>query len=94
MRKRWIQDKNGNLIPEEEYYQREEVNAPMILPDIQPYRSMATGEMITGRRQHREHLKAHGLVEIGNEKMTPKKASIDREGIRRAAAEATYRILG
>ena len=38
-----------------------------IMPDIAPYRSMVTGEMIGGRSQHREHMRAHQLVEIGNE---------------------------
>ena len=32
-----------------------------------PYKSMQTGEMIEGRKRHREHLKAHGLIEVGNE---------------------------
>ena len=40
---------------------------PMVMPDIKPYKSMKTGEMITSRSQHREHLKQHGLVELGNE---------------------------
>lgn len=39
----------------------------MVMGDIQPYQSMVTGEMITSRSQHREHLKRHSLVEIGNE---------------------------
>ena len=41
--------------------------APDVMPDIKPYKSMATGEEIKSRSQHREHLKQHGLVEIGNE---------------------------
>jgi len=40
---------------------------PMIIDDIAPYRSMATGEMITSRSKHREHLKAAGCVEIGDQ---------------------------
>ena len=40
---------------------------PDIMPDIQPYKSMITGEMITSRSQHREHLKAHGYEEVGND---------------------------
>ena len=40
---------------------------PMIFGDIQPYQSMIDGTMITSRSQHREHLKAHGCVELGNE---------------------------
>lgn len=39
----------------------------MVMGDIQPYRSMVTGEMINSRSAHREHLKAHRLVEVGNE---------------------------
>jgi hypothetical protein len=35
--------------------------------EIQPYRSMVTGEIIASRSQHRSHLKQHGKVEIGNE---------------------------
>ena len=42
-------------------------DAPMVMGDIQPYRSMITGEMITSRSQHREHLRQHGCTEIGNE---------------------------
>ena len=39
----------------------------MVMPDIQPYKSMIDGTMITSRSQHREHLKAHGCQELGNE---------------------------
>jgi len=68
MRKRYIQDPvTLKLIPAEEY-EGPRVTGPMIMGDIQPYKSMATGEMIMGRRQHREHLKQHRLIEIGNEK--------------------------
>lgn len=38
-----------------------------VVPDIQPYRSMITGERIRGRSHHKQHLKQHGCVEIGNE---------------------------
>jgi len=74
MRKRYIQDPvTLKLIPAEEY-DRPEVNAPMVMGDIAPYKSMATGEMIMGRRQHREHLREHRLIEIGNEKpVAPKR---------------------
>jgi hypothetical protein len=41
--------------------------APMVIGDIQPYRSMHTGEMIMSRSNHKAHLKQHKLVEIGNE---------------------------
>lgn len=43
------------------------VTAPYVMTDMQPYKSMITGEMITSRSQHRDHLKAHNCIEIGNE---------------------------
>ena len=44
-------------------------DGPMIMPDINPYKSMVTGEMITSRSAHREHLRRHNKQEIGNEKL-------------------------
>lgn len=49
--------------------------APMVIADIQPYQSMITGEMITSRSQHRNHLKANGCIEVGNETPNPNKTS-------------------
>ena len=42
-------------------------DAPMIMPDIKPYVSQVDGSVITSRAKHREHLKAHGCVEIGDQ---------------------------
>lgn len=73
MRKRYIQHPETlQLIPAEEYVSPRETG-PMVIGDIEPYQSMVTGEMIMGRRQHREHLRAHRLVEIGNEQIKPTK---------------------
>ena len=47
------------------------VAGPAVLPDIAPYRSQIDGSLITNRRQHREHLRRHGCLEVGNEKVTP-----------------------
>lgn len=46
--------------------------APMVIGDIEPYQSMVTGEIINSRSRHREHLKDHGCIEVGNEKLTSK----------------------
>lgn len=46
---------------------REPTRSHQVMPDIAPYQSTVTGEMITSRSAHREHLKAHSLVEVGNE---------------------------
>ena len=54
-----------------------------IIKDIDPYKAVATdvasgkAPIIGGRRQHREFLKRNGYVEVGNEKMTPRKPEID-----------------
>lgn len=68
MRKRYVQV-DGDLIEVTPDFRQERpaTEAHNIIPDIAEYQSMATGEMIGGRRQHREHLRQHGLVEIGNE---------------------------
>lgn len=41
--------------------------APDVMGDIEPYQSMADGTWIKSRSHHREHLRQHGLREIGNE---------------------------
>ena len=41
--------------------------APMVVRDIDPYRCIATGDRIRSRRHHRDHLRAHRFIEIGNE---------------------------
>jgi hypothetical protein len=41
--------------------------APMVIRDIEPYKSMITGEMIDSRSVHRDHLRRHHCVEIGND---------------------------
>jgi hypothetical protein len=45
----------------------------MVMPDIQPYRSVIDGSLITSRSRHREHLRAHGCIEVGNERPQPPK---------------------
>jgi hypothetical protein len=40
---------------------------PYIMRDISDYRSAITGETITSRSAHRDHLRAHNCVEVGNE---------------------------
>ena len=67
MRKSFVQiggklyEKGVDMLPE-----RKSSNF-QIMPDIKPYKSMIDGTMITSRSQHREHLRAHGCVEVGND---------------------------
>lgn len=89
-RKSWVQDPvTLKLIPKDEYIPRGP-SCPFVMGDITPYKSMITGETIQGRRQHREHLRQHGCIEVGNEKIntTPRKPiEPSRDDYRRAVAE-------
>jgi hypothetical protein len=55
--------------------ERGESIAPMLISEernYKPYKSMVTGEMIEGRKAHRDHLIRHNVVEVGNEVLKPK----------------------
>lgn len=53
----------SNHVPKSDY---------RVMTDLKPYKSAVTGEEIGGRKQHREHLKQHHLIEVGNEKVNRK----------------------
>lgn len=63
------------------------------IPDIAGYKSMATGEYIGSRSAHRAHLKQHGLIELGNEKLTQSKPKSDPT-IKRDVINAVNQVLG
>jgi hypothetical protein len=74
MRRRWIQDPTTNrFVPEEEYYRPAPNQAPLVMPDISPYRNVVDGKEITSRSHHRAFLRQHGLIEVGNEPLRPRK---------------------
>ena len=64
-------------------------DGPQIMLDINPYKSMVDGSMITSRSKHREHLRKHNCIEIGNETMqnTPPPVQTNRR-------EMLHRRLG
>lgn len=49
------------------------MSVSQVMPDIQPYRSMIDGSVIGSRSKHRAHLKQHGVIEVGNERLPPRK---------------------
>jgi hypothetical protein len=74
-RGRWKWDrKNQELVSIDEFYRRypDYSIGLQIVKDVEPYKSVVSGEVIGGRKQHRDHLKGRGLVEIGNEKVERK----------------------
>lgn len=71
-----------------------------VMSDIDGYQSMVDGSWISSRSQHRDHLKRHGVRELGNDKPTIKReTTIPREVIRtelrstveRMKAQGTFR---
>lgn len=76
MRSRYIYAPDGHLVAQYKgsecvYYDADYYDAQdsglHVIPDIQPYKSMIDGSMITSRSVHRAHLKQHGCVEVGND---------------------------
>ncbi len=67
-RGRFIFDESkGRLVPASEYVEPVKDGGLTVVPDIQPYQSMVTGEIITSRSHHVRHLRDHGMVEVGND---------------------------
>lgn len=56
---------------------------PYVMSDLQPYRSMIDGTMIESRSKHREHLKDHGMIELGNEKPAPPRRTEVKDDIKK-----------
>lgn len=71
MRQRWIYRDGAAYAVSDDYAQ--EPLAPYVLPDIQPYQSMIDGSIIGSRSTHRAHIRQHGVVELGNEKIPARK---------------------
>lgn len=62
--------KLGTPEAEEAWKQKQEMTrreAPMVSPDIGGYVSQIDGSWIDSRSKHREHLKKHRMVELGND---------------------------
>ena len=71
--------------------------ASMVMSDIGGYISQVDGSWIESRSKHRDHLKRHGMVELGNDVPTQtKNIEISRksqEQRKRAIAEVAYEKL-
>ena len=69
MKRKFIYDKDRDEMVEvsPDYVPEPRRTSYQVMPDIQPYRSMVDGSVITSRSHHREHLKQHGCIEIGND---------------------------
>jgi hypothetical protein len=64
--------RGGELVSyDAEYWERKRstLAAPMIMRDIGEYRSPIDNTLITSRSKHREHMRVHDVIEVGNERM-------------------------
>ena len=85
---------DGELTWVREDSSEDKASTPMIMLDIQPYTSMVDGSTITSRSKHREHLRQHNCIEIGNEKMQntpPPPSNNRRELLHRRLADMSDR---
>ena len=65
--------------------------AAMVMPDIEGYVSQVDGTWIKSRSMHRDHLKQHRMIELGNDYMKSNKpielSRKDNESRKRVIAE-------
>lgn len=59
-------EKDGEVLLDKR--EQNTARGPFVMPDIAPYQSIIDGSEITSRSRHREHLRQHGCVEVGNER--------------------------
>lgn len=59
-------------------------SATMVISDLEPYRAVAADKhngkrpVIGGRRQHREFMQRNGYIDVGNERITPRREELSR----------------
>ena len=70
MKKTYRYDKNLGRMVEVKNGGTAERNGPYIIGDIKPYQAVGpdAGKWITSRSQHRQYLRDHNLIEVGNER--------------------------
>ncbi len=88
MKRRFVQ-RNGELVEVTQGYTREPAG-PFVMPDINPYISMADGSLITSRSKHREHLRVHNCQEVGND---PSVLNPKPRGIPDAAPQQRHELI-
>lgn len=71
-------------------FEQDNCSGPQVIRDIGPYKSMIDGSIIDGRKRHRDHLRAHGCIEVGNEQMKVTSQPISKTNRK----ESLHRMLG
>lgn len=79
-RKSYVQVKTPEgykLVEKSEAYKFRSNKSATIMPDMKEMISPIDGEVITSRSAYRNHMKKHGVIDVGNEKLTRKKRTYD-----------------
>lgn len=89
---KYIWDKKTRKWVSADQYRRSAPKSVNIIGDIDPYRSIIDGSVISSRSTHRAHMRRHDVEEAGNEKIyeKPKPAYVPTgipEDIKRAYEE-------
>lgn len=78
MRRRFVQDPETlRLVPADQYVPKKE-RGILIMPDLEPFVSPVTREVILGRAHMRRHMKEHNLAHVNDFKEEWKKPKYDR----------------
>lgn len=77
-----------------ERVQRSDLPFPMVISDEMPETEHLDGNFYTSKRRFREVTRAHGCIEIGNEKLKPKEKTYpDRKAIRETIRRARQKVF-
>lgn len=86
------QDGTYKLVPKDEAHLHRAVDAPYVMNDIKEYKSPLDGSIISSRSHHRQHMREHGVIEVGNEKLTrPARKTYEPRGVREDLERALYK---
>lgn len=80
------------MVPKDEYYADPEDTGPMIQPDIQPFKSIIDGEVISSRRDLRNHMKKHDVVHTSEFSMEWHRAAARRREIQQGRHDKAQRL--
>jgi len=69
---------------------RSALPCPMVISDTMPPTEQVDGKFYESKRQFRAVGRAHGLIEIGTEKLKPKTRSTDDRGMKAARQQALH----
>lgn len=84
---------NGELIWSRDPVDEKKEAGYYIQGDLKPYQSMVDGSMIEGRAQHKEHLRTHNLIEVGNETKHLKGfGNYKPQGIKQSLIDAVHQV--